>query len=106
MSIEKIIKGEWYLQDFTDVYTNIVRSNQGEGFETVFVCNLHGSSEANRPTAKLISAAPDMYSALESSLQMLEQTLTYRNANDLKMGNVFLETTIQQVKDAMSKSVL
>jgi hypothetical protein len=106
MAIEKTIKGDWYLQDFTDVYTNIVRSNQGEGFETVWVCNLHGSSETNRPTAKLISAAPDMYAALESSLQMLKQTLTYRNANGLKMGNVFLEATISQVKDAMSKAVL
>jgi hypothetical protein len=106
MSIDKIIKGDWYLQEFSDVYTNIVRSNQGEGFETVWVCDLHGSSASNRPTAKLISAAPDMYSALESSLQMLEQFLNHRNENGLKMGNVFLEATISQVKDAMAKAII
>lgn len=104
MAIEKIIKGDWYLQEFTDVYTNIVRSNQGEGFETIWVCNIHGSSEENRHTAKLISAAPDMYSALESSLQMLEQMLEYRKSNNLNFGNIFLEATITQVKEAMNKA--
>lgn len=69
---KKFIKGDWYLQSFTDVYTNIVRSNQGEGFETAWVCNIHGSCEENRPTAQLISCAPEMLQALVDLKNSLE----------------------------------
>jgi hypothetical protein len=68
MSEKKFIKGKWYLQEFSDVYTNVVRTNQGEGFETAWVCNIHGSSKENRPTAILISMAPEMLEQLENIL--------------------------------------
>ena len=99
-------KGEWFVSG--DLYPVIEsKSDRVETVPTIAIINstFRGKDEYTA-NAKLISAAPDMYSALESSLQMLEQTLTYRNANDLKMGNVFLEATIQQVKDAMSKAAI
>ena len=101
---EKFTKGTWYLQKFTDVCTNIIRCNDGKGFETLYIANLHGEGCSNRENAQLISAAPDMYNALKSSLQMLEQHLSYRNANNIQGGNVFLECTIDEVKKALNKA--
>jgi hypothetical protein len=102
---EKFTKGDWHVSG--DVYPVIEsKSDRVETLPTIATINsTFRNKEEYTANAKLISAAPDMYSALESSLQMLEQTLVYRNANDLRMGNVFLEATITQVKDAMSKAV-
>jgi hypothetical protein len=35
--ITSYTKGEWYLQKYTDAYTNIVRCNNGKGHETLFI---------------------------------------------------------------------
>jgi len=49
------------------------------------------------------AAYEKMQSALSDSLQMLEQTLSYRNANKLTAGNVFLEYTIDSVREVISE---
>lgn len=58
-------KGEWYLQKYTDAYTNIVRCNNGK-HETMFIASTPQSSlpEA-RANAMLMSAAPDLLEALQ-----------------------------------------
>lgn len=50
------------------------------------------------------TAAPDLLKALEDSLQIMEQTLVYRNANGLSVGNVFLTSAISQAKAAIEKA--
>lgn len=59
-------KGEWYLQKYTDAYTNIIRCNNGKGHETVFIASTPQSTlpEA-RANAKLMSAAPDLLESLQ-----------------------------------------
>lgn len=108
MSKINFTKGDWcYRPDV--VNTNFYIETIDKSHKNTFIGEIGGGLQSKteiEANAKLVSAAPEMYSALESSLQMLEQTLTYRNANGLKMGNVFLESTISQVKDAMSKAVL
>ena len=46
----------------------------------------------------------ELLKALKDSLQMLEQTLYYRNANKITGGNVFLETTIDESKKAIKNA--
>lgn len=60
----KHTQGKWYLQEFTDSYTNIVRCDNGE-HGTIFIASTpqSGSTEA-RANAKLIAAAPEMLEAL------------------------------------------
>lgn len=66
-------KGKWYLQEFTDVYTNIVRCDNGKGNETLWICNLHGESAENRNryNAQLISKAPEMLEMLKKCTEIL-----------------------------------
>ena len=45
----------------------------------------------------------EMMSALKDSLQMLEQTQTYRKENTLTGGNVFIDSTIEKVKSIIQK---
>lgn len=52
----------------------------------------------------LICTAPEMLQALKDSLQMLEQTLSYRKENKLFVGNIFLESTIDTVKEVIEKA--
>jgi hypothetical protein len=103
----KFTKGEWeYRNDVVDrgFYIETVDKSHQNTFIGYIGGGLQSKTEIEA-NAKLISSAPEMFCALESSLQMLEQTLAHRNANGVRMGNVFLEATIQQVKDVISKVV-
>lgn len=66
-------KGEWYLQKYTDSYTNIVRCNNGK-HETIFIASTPQSPlpEA-RANAKLMSAAPDLLEALEEVIAISDR---------------------------------
>ncbi len=66
-------KGEWYLQEYTDAYTNIVRCNNGK-HETIFIASTPQSSlpEA-RANAKLMSAAPDLLEALQEVIAISDR---------------------------------
>ena len=57
----KSTKGKWYLQEFSDVYTNIIRCNDGKGFETLYIANLHGQGCNNRENAKLMASSPELF---------------------------------------------
>lgn len=67
-------KGEWYLQEYTDAYTNIVRCNNGKGHETIFIASTPQSSlpEA-RANAKLMAAAPDLLDALQGIIVITDR---------------------------------
>lgn len=67
-------KGRWYLQKFTDVYTNIIRCDNGKGMDTIYIANLHGQGCNNRDNAQLISAAPDLLKALQDMLSRFEHS--------------------------------
>ena len=69
-------KGKWYLQKFTDHYTNIIRCDNGKGQETLWIASTpqNSGSEA-RENAKLISKAPEMYEALKDVLIILNAML-------------------------------
>lgn len=73
-------KGTWYLQDYSDAYTNIVRSNDGIN-ETIYITNVHGASRNNqfRYDALLISKAPEM---LEMLIDIIEQENVSQSAHD------------------------
>lgn len=66
-------KGTWYLQDYTDAYTNIVRSNDGIN-KTIYITNVYGSPKNNeyRYDALLISKAPEMLEKLQESTEVIK----------------------------------
>lgn len=66
-------KGEWYLQKYTDAYTNIVRCKNGK-HETIFIASTPQSSlpEA-RANAMLMSAAPDLLEALKEVIAISDR---------------------------------
>jgi hypothetical protein len=67
-------KGEWYLQEYTDAYTNIIRCNKGKGFETIFIGYTgQGNSPENRANAKLMAAAPDLLEALQEIIAITDR---------------------------------
>jgi hypothetical protein len=67
-------KGKWYLQKYTDAYTNIVRCNNGKGHETIFIASTPQSSlpEA-RANARLMSAAPDLLESLQEIIAITDR---------------------------------
>jgi hypothetical protein len=92
-------------EKFTQEIYNVVAESGNFHYRVVPAWTDHIiSDEEAKANEKLFLNAPKMYSALESSLQMLEQTLAYRNANGIRFGNVFLECTIDQVKEALSNA--
>lgn len=66
-------KGEWYLQKYTDAYTNIIRCNNGK-HETIFIAATPQSflPEA-RANAMLMSAAPDLLEALKQIIEITDR---------------------------------
>lgn len=82
--MSKFTKGRWYLQPFTDAYTNIVRCDNEKGMETIWICNCHGTSKTDRPNARLMAAAPDMLAALERCQKYFEMN---RNGGCNGQGN-------------------
>jgi hypothetical protein len=64
-------KGKWYLQEYTDAYTNIIRSDNGKGFNSLFIAYTpQYPSKEVRYNAKLISKAPEM---LEMLVKMINE---------------------------------
>ncbi len=112
----KHTKGEWKLRNYIGVTSESVKMNKLQPVYYQNICSkkfpggtiittcLSKDKDELQANAKLIAAAPELLEALKGSLQMLEQTLTYRNANNIKMGNVFLETAIEESKIAIKKA--
>lgn len=72
----KFSKGEWYLQLGADAYTNIIRCNKGEGFETYFVASTpQYDNEEAQANAQLMAASPDLLFALQELHDLLEEKL-------------------------------
>lgn len=67
-------KGEWYLQKYTDAYTNIIRCNNGKGFETLFIAHTtQSTSPETRANARLMAAAPDLLEALQEIIAITDR---------------------------------
>lgn len=67
-------KGEWYLQEYTDAYTNIVRCNNGKGHETLFIAyTSQGSLPETRANARLMAAAPDLFESLQEIIAISDR---------------------------------
>lgn len=66
-------KGQWYLQKYTDAYTNIVRCNNGK-HETIYIASTPQSSlpEA-RANAMLMAAAPDLLESLQEIIAITDR---------------------------------
>lgn len=84
-------KGDWYYQENSDTYTNIVRSNAGKGRETIFITQLSqdtsGEAEAN---ARLIAASPNLLEACIVALSVIDKDInaynTVRKAIEKALG--------------------
>ena len=60
-------KGKWYLQNNTDAYTNIIRCDDGEAFQSLYIASTNQSSDAKkRYNALLMSKAPEMLEMLQN----------------------------------------
>jgi hypothetical protein len=67
-------KGEWYLQEYTDAYTNIIRCNKGKGFETLFIAHTtQNTSPETRANARLMAASPDLLEALQEIIAITDR---------------------------------
>lgn len=66
-------KGEWYLQEYTDAYTNIIRCNNGK-HETLFIGYTgQSSSPETRANARLMAASPDLLEALQDIIAITDR---------------------------------
>ena len=86
-------KGKWYLQEYSDAYTNIVRCDNGLGLETIYICSTSQSTnKEQRANALLISKAPEM-------LEMLKELINTNPVHDgwhnkiLKANKLIKEAT-------------
>lgn len=71
-------EGDWYLQHFTDAYTNIIRCNDGEGHDTLFIGSAYsGSDKKNRYNALLMSNSLKMFNMLVDILESIEDGEAY-----------------------------
>lgn len=75
MEIKDITKGKWYLQEETDAYTHIVRSNLGKGHETFYIGSSpqYTSVDATANMELLVEAGNVANETGLSPRQLLEQ---------------------------------
>lgn len=76
-------KGRWYLQEYTDAYTNIIRCDAGKGFETIYIAStLQSTNKETRYNAQIMAHAPQL---LEMLQKIVLVTDTYKgDFNDFK----------------------
>lgn len=93
-------QGKWYLQEYTDAYTNIIRCDNGV-HETLFIASTpQNNSEEARRNAKLIAAAPDLLEALQ---ELVKQVETFTKGNIGEQEYFRLEIVI--AKKAINKAL-
>ncbi|MBE8712556.1 hypothetical protein [Sphingobacterium hungaricum] len=94
MSEFKGTKGKWYLQEFTDNYTNIIRCDNGF-HKTLFLASTSQTSGGEaRANAQLMSCAPEM-------LEMLEAIqLTLDDGRNVESGSMFHDILRNLIKSA------
>lgn len=103
MTNSKGTKGKWSVSMQSDIF--ILPENMlNRAICLVYPRDSEPESTEAIANAKLIASAPELLEALKGSLQILEQTLTYRNANSITMGNIFLESVIEQSKKVIEKA--
>ncbi|MGL4584373.1 MAG: hypothetical protein ACRCVU_15500 [Flavobacterium sp.] len=74
-------KGRWYLQEFTDVYTNIIRCDNGEHSTIYIASTLQSSSKETRYNALLMSKSPEMLEMLQKISIALEEIWNNDDSN-------------------------
>ena len=66
-------KGEWYLQKYTDAYTNIIRCNNGK-HDTLWIGSTsQNPSPETRANARLMAAAPDLLESLKEIIAITDR---------------------------------
>lgn len=97
-------KEEWYAVEYAGYWELQTSPYYDADGKNLLDAEAVGEKEA-KANAALMQAAPKMFEALQESLSMMEQTLSYRENNNLTSGNVFLSTTISKVKSIINKQL-
>lgn len=88
--------GKWYLQEFTDTYTNIVRSNNRKYQETLMVLYTpQGGGKEARYNALLASKAPEMFEMLKS----VSQGINSMSFDQLELLNDDIEQLLKEATE-------
>lgn len=82
-------KGKWYLQPYTDAYTNIIRCDNGKGFDTLYLVSARRDScKEERYNGLLMSKAPEMLEELHETIIDLK-ILKNQISDALKTNHLF-----------------
>jgi len=69
-------QGKWYVQEYSDAYTNIIRCDNGKGFTSIYIASTsQNPAPETRADAQLIATAPELLESLQ------EMVFLFNNEN-------------------------
>lgn len=64
-------KGKWYLQEYTDAYTNIIRCDDGVHKTLYIASTSQCTNSEERYNAQIMAHAPEMWHKIQEAIHIL-----------------------------------